>query len=365
MDVLVSDAWKAASDADERWCAHVARDNACTTRPGRGEARDGSERGERMPQDILGRVHSDERRSNDSSDDYDREASSSEASLAANRSRAGSRLHTTNMLGQEGSDLEQPSISRDPQTSAATAATAAARRRAQPPEELRPQAQPPDRPPQPEGAHLSNSVIADFNSTGGCWSTVEVKRLPKEKPPQVFKTGAPHLYSAHELHKCEACDSAIDGSGTPDRAIMGFRKEYQCAELVHVPRGITEKAAEWGTPRFFSQVDFGRAYDSVLHSAVVRAMLRRGVPPPILGAYVRDMRGTELVFQHDGWAFDAITPGVLPEPLRLAWPPKFVANGTPQGLGGRHVAFRVVTEPVRSHGGDTSLGCQAPSRWLV
>lgn len=61
---------------------------------------------------------------------------------------------------------------------------------------------------------------------------------------------------------------------------------------------------------FFAQVDFARAYDSVLHSAVVRAMLRRGVPPPIGAAYVCDMRGTELVFQRAKLQTQGIRPTV-------------------------------------------------------
>lgn len=83
--------------------------------------------------------------------------------------------------------------------------------------------------------------------------------------------------------------------------MLGFRKSDQCAELVHILRGPVEKSTDWSTPLFIAQVDFARAYDSVLHSAVIRAMTRRGIPPPVLAAYVRDTGGTELVFEHGGW----------------------------------------------------------------
>lgn len=96
-----------------------------------------------------------------------------------------------------------------------------------------------------------------------------MKLLPKIEASPRWQTVAPHQYLAHKLldllkgaapqMKCEGYDSGIDGSGTPGRAMMDFRNGYQCAELLHVLRGMTEQAAEWGMPLFFAQQVCARA----------------------------------------------------------------------------------------------------------
>lgn len=63
-------------------------------------------------------------------------------------------------------------------------------------------------------------------------------------------------------------------------------------------------------PLCVSQVDFSQVCDSVRHGAVQRSMLRRGVAPPIVAAYLRNMRGNELVFVHDGWRTRPIHPSI-------------------------------------------------------
>lgn len=71
----------------------------------------------------------------------------------------------------------------------------------------------------------------------------------------------------------------------------GVRKGLAVRRVGACAMGLTEKAAEWG---------IARAYDSVLQSVVVWAMLGRRVPPPVGGAYLCDMRIKKLVFQHVG-----------------------------------------------------------------
>lgn len=147
---------------------------------------------------------------------------------------------------------------------------------------------------------------------------MQAKLPPEAKVPQSFKTLRPTsiLSTSHghvsrvRLQKSEACDLGIDGSEVPGQAMMGFRKGQQSAESVHVLRSLRKKAAEWCSPLLFAQVDFAHAYDSVLHGAVVRTMLRRGVPPPLLGGYLRDMRSMEPVFEHNRWQTRGIRPRV-------------------------------------------------------
>lgn len=55
--------------------------------------------------------------------------------------------------------------------------------------------------------------------------------------------------------------------GKADMAVQGFRRGFQCAELMHCFRAVAEQATEWSVPVYASQVGFARAYDSVRHPA--------------------------------------------------------------------------------------------------
>lgn len=47
---------------------------------------------------------------------------------------------------------------------------------------------------------------------------------------------------------------------------------------------------------------------SLLHRAVIRAMTRRGVPNPVVAAYLKYMRNTEAVLEHGGWRTKGVHP---------------------------------------------------------
>lgn len=49
---------------------------------------------------------------------------------------------------------------------------------------------------------------------------------------------------------------------------------------------LLSKRAEWGLETHLALVDSARAYDSILHTAILVAMRRRGVPEPLAMAYL-------------------------------------------------------------------------------
>lgn len=58
---------------------------------------------------------------------------------------------------------------------------------------------------------------------------------------------------------------------------------------------LVERCCEWSRLAFVCQADFARACESVRHTEMHECMDRRGAT---LGAYVRDMRSTRVVFKH-------------------------------------------------------------------
>lgn len=165
------------------------------------------------------------------------------------------------------------------------------------------------------------------------WCAVWVKLFPKIGFPDRFKLVRPitilptscKTCSRVMLHICEEHDVGIQGTGEGDRCMLGLRDSDQCAELelVDVLRSSRENDG-LGHPVFRCPSGF-RAYDSVRHSAAIQALMRKRGPEPVVSAYVRDMRDTELVFEHAGWKTQGIQPtvglrqGCSLSPLACRW----------------------------------------------
>lgn len=167
---------------------------------------------------------------------------------------------------------------------------------------------------------------------------INVTLLPNITAPTVFTGLRPitilsadaKIRSKLTLRQTEPNDGRNCSHARPDAAPMGFRRGYQCAEVIAVVRDLVERCTEWDTPLCVSQVDFARVYDSIKHAAVIRAMERRDVPRPVIALYLRELRSVRLVFRHSGWATKGIAPSV----------------GLRQGRSVSHMIFRWTMEDV-------------------
>lgn len=139
---------------------------------------------------------------------------------------------------------------------------------------------------------------------------MQVQLLLEERAPIVFEFLRPiailptscKTSSLVMLHICECHDLGLHA---------GTQKTPTSAPIFHIPsEPSVEKATGSSVRLFVAQVDFARVYDSVLHSAVIRAMRRRGMPETVMAAYVRNMRKTELIFEHGGWRTKGVHPTV-------------------------------------------------------
>lgn len=96
-------------------------------------------------------------------------------------------------------------------------------------------------------------------------------------------------------------------------------------DAIAVNELLVERCCERSRPAFFGQAEFARAYDSVRHTGSHECMKSRGVPPPVIGACMRDMRSTRMVLKHSLWATDEVAPriglrqGYSRSPLVFRW----------------------------------------------
>lgn len=91
-----------------------------------------------------------------------------------------------------------------------------------------------------------------------------------------------------------------------NEAHLDFAPGCACIELV-TTRLVLERRREWKMTRCLDQVYFARAYDSVPHTAIWRAMKKRNIPTPLALAYLREARRAQNVVRAHGVA-DGASP---------------------------------------------------------
>lgn len=186
--------------------------------------------------------------------------------LATATSRAMSAMHTTEMHTARHATPRDDDESRTETAPEATPTETAPTRRNIPTRWNGPTEQPTDEP---------NTETLDLDQTAGPeqtaartfppdpWSEADVRLLPKEQRPTLFRLLGPITVLAVRakantqavLRACNPFDV------NPYEATLGFRKRYQCAEVKFATRLLIERSLEWQTTLFFAQLGFAKAYD--------------------------------------------------------------------------------------------------------
>lgn len=107
----------------------------------------------------------------------------------------------------------------------------------------------------------------------------KVSLLAKCSAPTFFKLFRPiaTLKARSELRSRCCVQRPRDIRYFPEFSSYGAQENRCMRRLVSVVRLLFEKRAEAGLETHVAQVGFARAYDSILHVAILRAMRRRSV----------------------------------------------------------------------------------------
>lgn len=98
--------------------------------------------------------------------------------------------------------------------------------------------------------------------------------------------------------------SKIDGQMREEQA--GFRGGRNCLDHIMAVRSLFEQATEHRSPLYAVFIDFKRAFDTVHHSAIWRAMEEAGVHPKDIQITAAMYRGAESRVAHGGALSDPI-----------------------------------------------------------
>ena len=83
----------------------------------------------------------------------------------------------------------------------------------------------------------------------------------------------------------ERMRKTLECQQTPEE--MGFRRDYSCSALVHLLRMSGEKSKEWGETVWMASVDLEKAFDKVIHEAVLRGLEFSGADAASIAAVKR------------------------------------------------------------------------------
>ena len=97
-------------------------------------------------------------------------------------------------------------------------------------------------------------------------------KLPSNYRPIAILPVLCKLYSKVLLKRISG---TLENLRTPEE--IGFRKDYQCGDLIHVLRLIGEKASEWGETVWMASLDLEKAFDKLVHTAVFHGLAAAGI----------------------------------------------------------------------------------------
>lgn len=144
------------------------------------------------------------------------------------------------------------------------------------------------------------------------WDRFDVSLLPKANAPTAFKMLRPIAILLASAKLWSRCFFTILGEYDTgcSASHLGLRLGHSCSELVTTVRLLLERRGEWRLRTCLVQIEFARAYDSIVHAAILDAMSRRNVPLPLALAYIREAGRAHLAFRHAEWETSPIRAGV-------------------------------------------------------
>ena len=139
--------------------------------------------------------------------------------------------------------------------------------------------------------------VEDHTTTDsvGTWDEIVLCLLPK-KTKVILQDMRP--IALGEVVRNIFVRTVIEGVISSGRLRMppwqfGFRKGYQCLDVLHRVEAILLKAAEWGIPVVVARLDVASAFDSIAYDRLARAMERAGMTPKEVFVIMREVSNTK------------------------------------------------------------------------
>ena len=114
--------------------------------------------------------------------------------------------------------------------------------------------------------------------------------MTQYRPIAVLST----FYKIYETILISICPDVMPKLG---REHMGFRKGYQALESISTIRLIIEKQNEYKRGLLCTQADVYKAFDTVEHTTIVKALTHYEIDPNTIKAFLREIRECGMKFR--------------------------------------------------------------------
>ena len=186
---------------------------------------------------------------------------------------------------------------------------------------------------------LFNEIIKRNNVTPEEWKKVKIKVIFKKGDVENVSKYRP-ICSLPALHKLFSTIlygrlyPMLDQKQAEDQA--GFRKTYQTTDHLATYRLIEQKCHEWGIKMWTATVDFTKAFDSISHHSIWKALKSCGIEHDYISLLKKRYRDQEASVQTDeeGNMFEIKKGTKQGDPLSSV-----LQHGSTESSGRRHPAL--------------------------
>lgn len=149
---------------------------------------------------------------------------------------------------------------------------------------------------------IFNCVMRGSEEVPQYWKCAKIMALFKkgnDRLPDNYRpiSITPILYRLFSRILLARIHKKLDDAQSKDQA--GFRPEFCCVDHLFTVTAIAEKANEFRIPLWIATVDFQKAFESVEHAAIWRALLDQRVEPAYVTLFQRLYDGQTATVQTD------------------------------------------------------------------
>ena len=139
-------------------------------------------------------------------------------------------------------------------------------------------------------ADLFTAILQPGAALPSSWKSSSIKVLFKKGDPKVPGNYRPVciipiLYKMFSKVICERIKGELLKAQSEDQA--GFRPGFSCEDHLFTITILAEKSNEFNIPLWVAAIDFSKAFDSISHCSIFRALHEQGVPTAYLDVMAR------------------------------------------------------------------------------
>ena len=156
-------------------------------------------------------------------------------------------------------------------------------------------------------AEIFTSILKPGEALPPAWKSSSIRVLFKKGDPKLLENYRPIciipiLYKVFSKVICERIKETLGKAQSCDQA--GFRPGFSCDDHLFTITMLAEKSNEFRMPLWVAAIDFSKAFDSISHRSIFKALQEQGVPMAYLDVLTRLYEEQQAHVQGEGKSRD-------------------------------------------------------------